>query len=54
MMFCIIYVFTMTRDTKDTLIVSYCGKPIRSIPNDGLLSSPTPCTRSLTETRSLL
>lgn len=25
MMFCIIYVFTMTRDTKDTLIVSYCG-----------------------------
>lgn len=26
MMFCIIYVFTMTRDTKDTLIVSYCGE----------------------------
>ncbi|CAM9153908.1 unnamed protein product, partial [Chrysoparadoxa australica] len=25
MMFCIIYVFTMTRDTKDTLIVTNCG-----------------------------
>lgn len=31
MMFCIIYVFTMTRDTKDTLIVSYCGKIYMSL-----------------------